>query len=61
MVNLGNSLRRGGGQGGFKSNYNHMKSSLPEADRHDKNVTHWDDYPKCEILPMKYRDRLYGR
>jgi hypothetical protein len=26
-----------------------MKSSLPEADRHDENVTHWYDYPKCEI------------
>ncbi len=25
-----------------------MKSSLPEADRHDSNDTHWDDYQPCE-------------
>ena len=37
---------------------NYMKSSLPEADRHDENVTHWDDYHKCEILPKQVRDRL---
>jgi hypothetical protein len=23
-----------------------MKSILPVADRHDENVTNWDDYPK---------------
>ncbi len=26
-----------------------MKSSLPEADRHDENVTQRDDYKACEI------------
>ncbi len=26
-----------------------MKSSLPEADRHDENVKEWDDYKACEI------------
>jgi hypothetical protein len=29
-----------------------MKSSLPEADRHDENVTQWDDYKACEILSI---------
>jgi len=49
MVNLGNSLRRGGGQGGFKSNYNHMKSSMTQSD------TQRDDYNPCEdsIWPLK--------
>jgi hypothetical protein len=28
-----------------------MKSSLPEADRHDASDTQRDDY-KCEILPI---------
>lgn len=27
-----------------------MKSSLPEADRHDENITLWDDYRKCDLL-----------
>ncbi|NHE56634.1 hypothetical protein G9Q97_07380 [Cyclobacterium sp. GBPx2] len=25
-----------------------MKSSLPEADRHEESVTHGDDHPSCE-------------
>jgi hypothetical protein len=24
--------------------------------KHGENVTHWDDYPKCEIPPDSYRD-----
>jgi hypothetical protein len=25
---------------------------------HEENVTHWNEYPKCEILPKKNRDRV---
>ncbi|MEX2566472.1 MAG: hypothetical protein WD431_11060 [Cyclobacteriaceae bacterium] len=38
-----------------------MKSSLPEADRHDASDTQRDDYKGCEILPnpdLSGRDRL---
>ena len=38
-----------------------MKSSLPEADRHDWNVTPCDDYQSCEIPPdsgMALRKKL---
>ncbi|MBY5949973.1 DJ-1/PfpI family protein [Algoriphagus marincola] len=37
-----------------------MKSSLPEADRHDASDTQRDDY-KCEILPNQVRDKLCDR
>jgi len=35
-----------------------MKSSLPEADRHDASDTQKKGYKPCEIPPDNYRDGL---
>ncbi len=32
------------------------KSSLPEVDRHEAKLTHWDGYNTCEILPYCPRE-----
>ncbi len=35
-----------------------MKSSLPEADRHDSSVTHWDGYNACETGYLTIKNKL---